>query len=38
MGISPEQVANWPKSRAMVDAVMVAFAVVYMSPDGSGAG
>lgn len=34
MGISVEQAAHWPKSRALADAIEVRAAVVYDSPDG----
>ena len=34
MSLTPEQSAQWPKSRKIADAYEVSYAVVYWNPDG----
>ncbi len=34
MGITPEQVESWPKSKAIADAFIVCVAVVYTMAEG----
>ena len=37
MGISPEQSANWPKSRKIADAICLSHVVIWESDSGLGA-